>query len=492
MTRYIITRLLKSIVSIFLVVSIVIVMLFTLIPRMNVVQNDGAFNKLQGDARTTYLYTKLDELGYLHFIRQAQMCEVAEDVAKCNNNDPAQLEYVTTYWQDNGYEVSTLLNGTLYGIHDYKAWEILFNYYKKMIVIDSPSFVEKNYGVKLENTGYRIGTDFNGLPALIGNGTKYKYQLYLDGSFPFIHQNIIHLNFGKSYPTKAGMDTLAVINTGQGEQKQVEMTFETGNTMKSAANLHTLRYKTQPDSLDQRKFNDNYAEYDSYYQAPSMVSMSYLMGIIALLITYAIAIPAGIFMARKKDKLPDKIGLVYINILNSVPSLAFIFFMRQIGMMLGLPASFPQLGYFNVKSYIMPIVILGLMSTPSLMTWTRRYMLDQANSDYVKFARAKGLSEGEVYKKHILKNAIIPVVNGIPGSIILCISGAFITESAFSVPGMGKMLPDSIKALNSNMVITLVFLFTTLSVLSVLAGDVLMTVIDPRIQLASKGGTKKR
>ena len=125
---------------------------------------------------------------------------------------------------------------------------------------------------------------------------------------------------------------------------------------------------------------------------------------------------------------------------------------------------------------------------PGLMTWIRRYMLDQSNSDYVKFAKAKGLSQREIFTKHILKNAIIPIVNGIPGSIILCIGGAFITESAFAIPGMGKMLPDSINKLNNNMVICLVFIFSALSIFSVLLGDLLMVIVDPRIQLSAKKG----
>ena len=123
----------------------------------------------------------------------------------------------------------------------------------------------------------------------------------------------------------------------------------------------------------------------------------------------------------------------------------------------------------------------------------RRYMIDQSNSDYVKFARAKGLSEKEIFNKHILKNAIIPIVNGIPSSIILCISGSVITESVFSIPGMGKMLPDSITALNNKMVITLTFIFASLAIFALLCGDLLMTVVDPRIQLtARKGGKKKK
>ena len=92
------------------------------------------------------------------------------------------------------------------------------------------------------------------------------------------------------------------------------------------------------------------------------------------------------------------------------------------------------------------------------------------------------------FHRHILRNAIIPIVNGIPSSVILCISGAFITETAFAVPGMGKMLPDAINQTNNNMIITLAFIFTGLSILAVFLGDILMTLVDPRIQLSAKGG----
>ena len=250
----------------------------------------------------------------------------------------------------------------------------------------------------------------------------------------------------------------------------------------------SCQYKYLTDHLDEKRFTDHYATCRSYHESPSMVETSYILGLIALVIAYVMAIPLGISMAQHKDKLIDKIGIAYINLLIAVPSLAFIFFMRSIGTLFNLPDKFPQLGFKDIRSYIMPVLILALLQTPSLMMWLRRYMIDQSNADYVQFARAKGLSQREIFRKHILRNAIIPIVNGIPGSIILCISGALITESAFAVPGMGKMLPDAIKQTNNNMVITLVFIFTALSILSVLIGDLLMTVVDPRISLTEKGG----
>ena len=92
------------------------------------------------------------------------------------------------------------------------------------------------------------------------------------------------------------------------------------------------------------------------------------------------------------------------------------------------------------------------------------------NSDYVKFAKAKGLNQSEIFRNHIFKNAIIPIAQGIPSSLAGCITGAIITESIYSVGGMGKMLPDATKQYNNVMVIALTFLFSTISVLSVLLG----------------------
>ena len=321
------------------------------------------------------------------------------------------------------------------------------------------------------------------------SGCEYKYQVYFDGSFPFIHQNVITLDFGTSYPTKTGIETLTVINGGQGNMESVEQTFPTGSTQKSPLIQHSCRYKASStlDKMDKNKFTDNYALCDSSYDSPSMITTSYIFGISSLVIAYLISIPAGIYMARKKGKIADKIGIAYINFLSAVPSLAFIFIVKQIGQGFGFPDKFPQYGFGDIRSYILPILILALLNTSGLMMWTRRYMIDQSNADYVKFAKAKGLSESEIFNRHILKNAIIPIVNGIPGAIILCISGSVITESVFAIPGMGKMLPDSINLLNNNMVITLTFIYTTLSVFSVLAGDLLMTLVDPRIKLTEKG-----
>lgn len=194
-------------------------------------------------------------------------------------------------------------------------------------------------------------------------------------------------------------------------------------------------------------------------------------------------------MAKNKDGLVDKIGMFYIIFIIAVPSLAYIYLFRYLGTRIfNLPSAFPIKGAGDIRSWILPIISLSLPSISSLMLWTRRYVVDQTNSDYVKFAKAKGLNQKEIFWNHIFKNAIIPIVHGIPSSLAGTITGAIITEAIYSVGGMGKMLPDSIKQYNNTMVVALTFMFATISVLSVLCGDILLTWVDPRISLTEKEG----
>ena len=490
MTGYILKRLVKSIISIIVVVSIVIVMVFTMIPKNKVLEGDSGYRKLTGDTRTSYMYSKYDELGYLDYQRLNDMCtNESDDYEACMINGSDENLRVISVYEDKDYVVEYQRNKNAFAYHEYNIVELLWHFWSGLVVVDGPNTIVDENNPNLERKVY-IGKDFNDVPAIMCSGCKHKYLVYADSTFPFIHQNWLSLDFGNSYPTKAGSKTMDVIGEGQGSQVTVETTFPTGVKADSALDLHTATYKFAMNHLDEQKFDDNYADCYSNYESPSMIYTSYIFGLASLVIAYLVAIPAGISMARNKDKFTDKIGVAFINIVIAMPSLALIFFIREIGSKFGLPDKFPLLGFASIKSYIAPTLILGLLSMPSLMMWTRRYMIDQANSDYVKFAKAKGLSQKEIFSKHILKNAIIPIVNGIPASIILCISGAFITESAFAIPGMGKMLPDSINKMNNNMIITLTFIFSSLAIFSVLLGDILMVIIDPRIQLTAKKGGK--
>ena len=123
-------------------------------------------------------------------------------------------------------------------------------------------------------------------------------------------------------------------------------------------------------------------------------------------------------------------------------SLAYIFMLAAFGTALfHLPYKFAN-AEVPILAYILPTISLSLPSIGSLMKWMRRYMIDQMNSDYVKFAKAKGLNKSEIFRNHIFKNAVIPIAHGIPTSLAGCITGALITESVYAVGGMGKLLPE--------------------------------------------------
>lgn len=120
------------------------------------------------------------------------------------------------------------------------------------------------------------------------------------------------------------------------------------------------------------------------------------------------------------------------------------------------------------------------------MRWLRRYMIDQMNSDYVKFARSGGMSEGGIFTRHIFKNAAIPIVHGIPGTILGALVGAFITETVYFVPGTGRMLTDAITLKDNSVIIGLAAFYGLLSVISLILGDILMALVDPRISFTDK------
>lgn len=497
MKKYIWGRVIRAILSIFIVTIIAMVMIFTLIPRDMIFKNDSTYQKLGGkkDDKTSYVYNAYEKLGYVYFAEQSDMCKAYSsdnyDACVVAGSSIAK-EIATEYYENEGYTIEQYTSGSYYAVKDVPLIKQVFNFFANLIEIDHPWRVTDSSNPDLDdNRGIYVGLDYNGVPALMGNGTEHKYLIYFDTSFPFIHQNIITFNLGQSYPSYAYMNISEVITQSQGTENQVEQKFETGTVTKSAIIQHSCKYKTSStlDKLDKNKFSDNYANCSTQKKDPSMIATSMTFGIISLLLAYLIAVPAGMAMAAHKSGLVDKAGTIWINLMIAVPSLAFIFFGRQIFFLLGFPTTYPSLGAHNIKSYIPAIVILALMNTGSLMLWTRRYMLDQANSDYVKFARAKGLSQSEIFRKHIMRNAIIPMVHSLPANIILTITGAVLTETVFSIPGTGKLLPDAINEHNNTMIIALTFLYTALSIFSVLAGDLLMTTVDPRIKLTDDGGT---
>ena len=221
----------------------------------------------------------------------------------------------------------------------------------------------------------------------------------------------------------------------------------------------------------------------------SKFTVSMRLGCTALVIALLVGVIIGVIQTLNKDRLLDHVGTAYTVFVNAVPSLVSYSLVLVFGSkVLGLP---PLYSTRNVsQSSILPIVCLALASIASYALWTRRYMVDELNKDYIRLARVKGMSSGAIMVKHVFKNAFVPLVQQIPASFLYTIGGSLLVERFFSVPGMGPLLTDAIIRYDVNVVQTLAILYATLGIMGVFIGDILMMLVDPRIKLTGRGGTR--
>lgn len=531
MTKYLLKRLLHGLVSVVIVVAIVMLLVYTLMDRELIFANDGTFTKRVNNDREIYKYSQWEKFGYLDYITYneyltslvksgeitEEICAEAANIAtKENEDNPTAKKYAAKfkeYYESKGYTAVRLdavmvsskkvASGGKQQLFVYKNTPMIkrmISFFGRIVSVDNIHYVEddiENRGLTFTfydpvyntqpGTGEVAKNKFS--PAIIGNGTKYKYLVYFDNKFPFVHQNLITINLGVSISVNRNVDVFQTMTQSQGAYIKSETVYPTGLVEDSAYDLHsaTYAYAGAKDTAEiySDRYVDDYINTNAVKNNHSKLGYSFIIGIISVIMSYFLAVPLGILMARKKDKLVDKIGTLYIVFIIAVPSLAYIFMFKAIGGKLGLPTSFLMESETKMM-YILPIVSLALPSIAGLMKWLRRYMVDQMNSDYVKFARSGGLSEGEIFSGHILKNAAIPIIHGIPASVFGALSGAIITERVYLVPGAGNLLTTAINTYDNGVIVGLTLFYSTLSILSIIFGDILMALVDPRISFSSK------
>ena len=522
MAKYLIRRIIHGLVSVIIVVAVVMILVYSLMNRNLIFANDPQFQKVQSNAKTVYKYSKWEEYGYLDYVpyadwltslvksgeideeRRSKLVGIGQKESADSKDVAEYVKKFTEEYQSKGYEVirldavkagkKKLATGgaqQLFAVKDKPLASRLIKYLTSIITIDNIHAVEDypdERGIRFtwhdpEYGGERL------MPAIIGSGTYHRYLLYVDKSFPFIHQNLITINLGKSYSVNSGVDVTITMSRAQGSYVQEMITYPSGLTEMSADDLHSAVW--QSGSLEANlvyadRFVDDYTGVQIKRGGKSKVGYSFTIGIIEVIIAYLIGIPIGVWMAEKKDKLVDKIGTVYIVFIMAVPSLAYIFLFKAVGgKLFGLPTTF-SMETASKAVYILPIISLALPQIGGLMRWMRRFMIDQRNADYVKFARSGGLSEGEIFRNHIMKNASIPLVHGIPASILGALVGAIITERVYVVPGAGNLLTTAINFYDNGVIVGVTLFYAMLSITSIIMGDVLMSIVDPRINFSSK------
>lgn len=220
----------------------------------------------------------------------------------------------------------------------------------------------------------------------------------------------------------------------------------------------------------------------------SKIGISMKIGLISMVVSLPLGMALGILMARSKGGFADKLGNAYIVFIQAVPNAVYFIFIQLYGSDLFRVSMLYKETEWT--SLILPVISLALPSISSYAMWLRRYMVDETNKDYIKLARAKGVPNSTIWFRHVFRNSVVPMVNLIPGSILLTISGSIYVESLYSIPGMGGLLVDVIKRQDNNMVLALVVIFAVMSILGLLLGDLLMAVVDPRISFTKKEGSR--
>ncbi|EKE44336.1 peptide/nickel/opine uptake family ABC transporter, permease protein [Oceaniovalibus guishaninsula JLT2003] len=216
-----------------------------------------------------------------------------------------------------------------------------------------------------------------------------------------------------------------------------------------------------------------------------VVGMSYVVGVL-------IALPIGIYSAYRQYSVFDQAGTFVSMIGYSVPPffsgvLVIVIFSIQLQWFPSVYDTTHVVDSWDsfvvqLRQMIMPVMVLALQTTAQISRFMRASMLDNLGQDYVRTARAKGMSEAVVVLRHVLRNSMIPVVTvialGVPGIF----GGAIITEQVFKVNGIGQLLITAIQGADLPMVQTLTFIFAVLIVGFNLLADILYGLLDPRIR----------
>ncbi len=521
MGKYLLKRILHGIASTIIVVIIVMVLIYSMLDRNQVFTEDSNFGRQGGNAREAFCYNKWEQYGYLDYVPYTEWLnalaadgEIDEETRseaaafgrKPEDDTEIAAEYVakfTEYYKSQGYEVirlNAIMSGRkvanggaqlLFATKDLPLAGRVLKYFTGLVRLDNihrAAEVEGERGLTFTLHDPLYGGD-KFAPAIIGNGTEHKYLLYFDDQFPYIHQNLATLHLGVSYTVNQGIDVAETMSTSQGTYVLRTTTYPTGHVEESADDLHTATYlqgSREANALNADRFVDDYTVVGTVRGGFAKLGYSFVIGIMAVVMSYCLGLPLGVLMALKKDKLIDKLGTIYTIFIIAMPSLAYIFMFKGIGgQVFGLPTTF-DIESGNNLIFVLPVISLALPAIANLMKWLRRYMVDQMNSDYVKFARSGGLSEGEIFSKHIAKNAVIPIVQGIPGQVLGAMIGAIITERVYVVPGAGNLLTEAINKFDNGVIVGVVLFYAVLSVTSVILGDVLMATVDPRISFTTK------
>ena len=215
----------------------------------------------------------------------------------------------------------------------------------------------------------------------------------------------------------------------------------------------------------------------------SRMGISFKIGIFAVILELSLGYPFGILMAKYQNGIFDRIGKGYIMIIDAIPGVAYYYiWMAILCNLIKLPFQYDA---SNFLSYLPAILTMGITGMSGIGLWVRRYMVDEFNADYVKFARSKGLKENRIMTIHVLRNAVVPLVRTFPSAVIGALMGSYFIENMYGINGIGNALMAAQNSSNVWLIQGIILFSAFLSVISYLLGDIVTAMVDPRISFSS-------
>ncbi len=207
----------------------------------------------------------------------------------------------------------------------------------------------------------------------------------------------------------------------------------------------------------------------------------------ALLLALCVDIVVAMMMAFFHGSYLDTWGVVVCVVLMSISALFYIIGGQYLfaRLMKWAPISGYADGFASWKFVLLPVMISVVSGVGSAARWYRTFFLEEMNKDYVRTARAKGVSEPMIMFKHVLRNSLIPILTGVVSVLPLLFMGSLLLESFFSIPGLGSYTIDAIQQQDFAIVRAMVFLGTLLYILGLILTDISYVLVDPRVRLTN-------
>ena len=205
------------------------------------------------------------------------------------------------------------------------------------------------------------------------------------------------------------------------------------------------------------------------------------VGMCSVATSIVVGISLGIVAALKRNTWADTTIVFVVTLGITIPSFVIsavlIYFLAvKFGLL-------PPTGFSGWKNYIMPVIALSMSSMAFITRLTRNKLLDVLKSDYIRTAKAKGLSKGKIVFKHALRNSLIPIVTYVGPLVASILTGSFIVEQIFAIPGLGNEFVQSVTNRDYSMLLGVTVFYCTMLITFNFLVDVLYVVIDPRIKL---------